>query len=252
MSILVQHQSTGEYLLMCKGADSTMMDLCSMTPTERKASDKSLLDLACLGLRTLCISQKKLTPKDAQMWLEKYKLAATALQNRAEQMAQVTQPINTPVQDPLHTLLIPYSLNPPYSLRSSPTSTSSLVATSTCSLVATSTCSLVATSTCSLDVAYLFLSWPPLIVTSSCHGLPSLSPLLVVASPHCHLLLSWPPLIVTSSCRGHGIIGIVVVIVIVIIGGECDRGGHGAAGHHGHRGPTAGRSPRGREQTTTR
>ena len=90
MSILVQNQGTGEYLLMCKGADSTMMDLCTMTPTDRKASDKSLLDLACLGLRTLCISQKKLTQKDAQTWLERYRAASTALQNRAEQMAQVT------------------------------------------------------------------------------------------------------------------------------------------------------------------
>jgi len=91
MSILVQSQSTGEYLLLCKGADSTMMDLCTMSPTERKASDKSLMDLACLGLRTLCISQKKLEPQVAQMWLEKYKLASTALQNRAEQMAEVSK-----------------------------------------------------------------------------------------------------------------------------------------------------------------
>jgi magnesium-transporting ATPase (P-type) len=52
---------------MCKGADSTMLDLCKMDEVSRKSVDKSLLDLACFGLRTLCIAHKKLSPEAAKV-----------------------------------------------------------------------------------------------------------------------------------------------------------------------------------------
>ena len=88
MSILLKDKASGEYYLMCKGADSTMLDLCSMDEASRKSVDKSLLDLACFGLRTLCIAHKRLTSQAAQSWLNQYRSACTAIQNRAGRMAE--------------------------------------------------------------------------------------------------------------------------------------------------------------------
>ena len=45
MSILVKQQSTGKYILMCKGADNIMLELCRMEPNARSRIEKSLYDL---------------------------------------------------------------------------------------------------------------------------------------------------------------------------------------------------------------
>lgn len=79
MSILLKDKSSGEYYLMCKGADSTMLDLCAMDEASRRSVDKSLLDLACFGLRTLCIAHKRLTPEAAQAWLNQYRYCRLSL-----------------------------------------------------------------------------------------------------------------------------------------------------------------------------
>ena len=89
MSILLQEKTTKEYILMCKGADSTMIDLCTMSSTERKSVEKWLLDLSCEGLRTLCISQRRLSQSEALAWLDTFKAASTSFQNRSEQLAEV-------------------------------------------------------------------------------------------------------------------------------------------------------------------
>jgi phospholipid-translocating P-type ATPase (flippase) len=93
MSIIVRETSSNEYFLMCKGADSTMLPLCTLDAHPRKIIDKNLLDLACMGLRTLCIAHKKLDADIAQAWLADYKSAAAALQNRAERLAAVAAEI---------------------------------------------------------------------------------------------------------------------------------------------------------------
>lgn len=87
MSILLKDKSSNDYFLMCKGADSTTLDLCLMDEAARRSVDKSLLDLACFGLRTLCVAQKKLTEEEANTWLTQYRAACTSLNNRAARMA---------------------------------------------------------------------------------------------------------------------------------------------------------------------
>ena len=84
MSILLKDKASDEYYLMCKGADSTMLDLCAMDATYRRSVDKSLLDLACFGLRTLCVAHKKLTTEEALAWLTQYKSACTSINNQTE------------------------------------------------------------------------------------------------------------------------------------------------------------------------
>jgi phospholipid-transporting ATPase len=87
MSILVRNQTNNEYLVLCKGADNIMLPLCEIDTHTRKSIEKSLLDLANFGLRTLCIAQKKLTAQAANEWLETFKAAASSLQDRAEKLA---------------------------------------------------------------------------------------------------------------------------------------------------------------------
>jgi phospholipid-transporting ATPase len=87
MSILVRDAEAGEHLLFCKGADNIMMPLCNMTQAQVQAADKSLLDLANLGLRTLCIAQKKLSSDAAWAWMSSYRAAASSLTDRAEKLA---------------------------------------------------------------------------------------------------------------------------------------------------------------------
>lgn len=97
MSILVKETSPGssepDYYLMCKGADNIIMALCAMTPAESSKADKDLLEFAMLGLRTLCISMKKLSEKDALDWLAKYRAAASAVNDRANRLADVAAEI---------------------------------------------------------------------------------------------------------------------------------------------------------------
>jgi phospholipid-translocating P-type ATPase (flippase) len=89
MSILIKDSTTGQYVLMCKGADNVMLPLCNM-PREKKGEvEKSLLDLACLGLRTLVIARKVLSEQEAIAWAAKWKKASTALQDRAEKLVAV-------------------------------------------------------------------------------------------------------------------------------------------------------------------
>ena len=102
MSILVRDSTssnggidTPDYYLMCKGADNIIMALCTMSAQEKKEVEKDLLEFAVLGLRTLCISMKKLSEKDALEWLAKYRAAASAVNDRANRLAAAAEEIET-------------------------------------------------------------------------------------------------------------------------------------------------------------
>lgn len=89
MSILVRDFESGEYILYCKGADNIMMPLCSMSNSDIARADKALMDLANLGLRTLCVAQKKMNAESANAWLAKYRAASASLVDRAEKLVEV-------------------------------------------------------------------------------------------------------------------------------------------------------------------
>eukprot|EP01036_Dinobryon_divergens_P034672 gene34672-44837_t len=59
MSILIRDTSTGEYMVMCKGADNIMLPLCSV--------DKDPVLMADVN-KTLIVSQKILSEADARRW----------------------------------------------------------------------------------------------------------------------------------------------------------------------------------------
>ena len=93
MSILIRDTTTGEYVLMCKGADNIMLPRCQMSREQQGEVEKSLLDLACLGLRTLVIARKVLSESDALHWASQWKDASTALQDRAIHLENVAEDI---------------------------------------------------------------------------------------------------------------------------------------------------------------
>lgn len=87
MSVIIRNKSDNSYFLMCKGADSIMMPLCTLGANETVSINKSLFDLSNLGLRTLVIAQKRLTEQEALDWLKVYKEATLSVSNRDELMA---------------------------------------------------------------------------------------------------------------------------------------------------------------------
>ena len=97
-SVLVRDKQTKEYFVLCKGADATTLPLCNMTADERKRVDKYLLDLAVLGLRTLCIYQKKLTKEAAEAWFKDYKAAAASLSDRAQKLEAAASALEQDLQ----------------------------------------------------------------------------------------------------------------------------------------------------------
>jgi magnesium-transporting ATPase (P-type) len=88
MSVLLRTHKTGEYLLVCKGADNIMAPLCNTDKSTTEWLEKTLVDLACLGLRTLVISQKKLSIAQAEAWIQQYNDAASSMTDRDGLLAQ--------------------------------------------------------------------------------------------------------------------------------------------------------------------
>lgn len=89
MSVLIRDNATQEHFVMCKGADNIMLPLCTLTADEERSLNKSLLDLANFGLRTLVIASKKIDAAAAQKWLADFKAATVSTVNREENIARV-------------------------------------------------------------------------------------------------------------------------------------------------------------------
>jgi len=82
MSVILKNDK-GEYFMMCKGADNIMIPLCKHKDGEQAVIEAQLLDLANLGLRTLCIGQKQLDASVAEKWLADHAKAAASMEGRA-------------------------------------------------------------------------------------------------------------------------------------------------------------------------
>ena len=86
MSVLVKGARSGQHFLLCKGADSTVLSLCNLSAEEAKGVEKSLFDLSCFGLRTLCVAIKPLSNEAANSWLANYKKAQSSLNEREKML----------------------------------------------------------------------------------------------------------------------------------------------------------------------
>ena len=84
MSILVKGAITGQHLLLCKGADSTVLPLCNVSVAQMKDAEKALFDLSCLGLRTLCVAMKPLSDDAANDFLNNFRSAQSSITDREQ------------------------------------------------------------------------------------------------------------------------------------------------------------------------
>jgi phospholipid-translocating P-type ATPase (flippase) len=92
MSVLLRDSASGQYMIVCKGADNIMLPLCAATTTAlskagRARVEGALLQLANLGLRTLVVGQRYLDHAEAQDWLKRYRTSMVATTNRDAQIA---------------------------------------------------------------------------------------------------------------------------------------------------------------------
>ncbi len=69
MSVLLKDNVTGEYLLLCKGADNIMLPLCDVTPDEDVSLNESLTELSNMGLRTLVVAQRVVSSTEVNKYL---------------------------------------------------------------------------------------------------------------------------------------------------------------------------------------
>jgi len=87
MSVLVQKES-GEYELLVKGADNMMLERAAGS---HSTLENQLTEFACEGLRTLVIGIRRLSPEEAQAWLQEYEEAQCALEDRNGALAKVAE-----------------------------------------------------------------------------------------------------------------------------------------------------------------
>ena len=73
--------NTNEYFLVCKGADSIMLDLCDINQTDRFNTTKEIDAFARKGLRTLCVTRKSLTEGQVNEWLNKYNSVKASIED---------------------------------------------------------------------------------------------------------------------------------------------------------------------------
>ena len=81
MSLILKNANTNEYFLVCKGADSIMLDLCDINQTDRFNTTKEIDAFARKGLRTLCVTRKSLTEGQVNEWLNKYNSAKASIED---------------------------------------------------------------------------------------------------------------------------------------------------------------------------
>ncbi|XP_011494339.1 PREDICTED: probable phospholipid-transporting ATPase VA isoform X2 [Ceratosolen solmsi marchali] len=84
MSIVVKHPRTGEIVLYCKGADSTILSALNSNEEESIITTKvrqHLHSYARQGLRTLVMARRSLTAQEYECWLQKHIEIETSNEN---------------------------------------------------------------------------------------------------------------------------------------------------------------------------
>jgi phospholipid-transporting ATPase len=95
MSVLLKRQDRdidhNQYVLMCKGADITILPLCKGNISNDKLDnlELSIAKLSKQGLRILCLAKRELNEVQAKNWLESFNSASISLTNRPESLTQV-------------------------------------------------------------------------------------------------------------------------------------------------------------------
>lgn len=87
MSVVVQNEK-GEYVLYCKGADTTILPL-SIKDETTSILQQNLENFAREGLRTLMLAKRTLSEEEYKSWDEQYQTANNSLEDRDAKLAEV-------------------------------------------------------------------------------------------------------------------------------------------------------------------
>ena len=93
MSIVVEPMSDKfrSPMLICKGADNTVIDKCNTTYEELAIIQQQLHDFSSSGLRILVIAKRNLTEAQAIEFERKYSLARNALSDRNKRLDELAE-----------------------------------------------------------------------------------------------------------------------------------------------------------------
>jgi magnesium-transporting ATPase (P-type) len=85
MSVLLRIE--GDFVLLCKGADNSMMPLCNKDQFHEQCGIH--IDMfASTGLRTLVLAKRVLTEREANIWLGEFHAASNSLVNRPQMLSR--------------------------------------------------------------------------------------------------------------------------------------------------------------------
>ncbi len=87
MSVILKEHETGKIILICKGADSILLERTDMQKSLKIHETKINLDnYGTIGLRTLLLCKKEIPANIYENWAKEYNIASTTLDNRDEKM----------------------------------------------------------------------------------------------------------------------------------------------------------------------
>ncbi|XP_064638514.1 phospholipid-transporting ATPase IF-like isoform X2 [Lineus longissimus] len=86
MSVIIQNPD-GEIILLCKGAESSLLQRC--TSGTKEATLHHVNEYAMVGLRTLVIAHRRLSPDEFEHFNEKLTEAKKTLENREKKLSEI-------------------------------------------------------------------------------------------------------------------------------------------------------------------
>lgn len=89
MSVIVKHPDTGDIVLYCKGADSTILSTLSASDEDSTTTAKlrsQLHSYARQGLRTLAMARRSLSPQEYETWHAKHLEAELSTESRERRL----------------------------------------------------------------------------------------------------------------------------------------------------------------------
>jgi magnesium-transporting ATPase (P-type) len=95
MSVLLR--INGEIVLLCKGADNSMLPVCKPDPYFEQCAIH-IDQFASSGLRTLVFAKRVLTEREAALWLGEFQAASNSLVNRPAMLSRCAVDIEKSMQ----------------------------------------------------------------------------------------------------------------------------------------------------------
>lgn len=85
MSVILQDDQSGKFLLISKGAENSIFPLCKESETVERAA-KAVDDFAIEGLRTLCFAYREISSNEFSLWYPKWTTAINTIGPKRQEL----------------------------------------------------------------------------------------------------------------------------------------------------------------------